>query len=197
MTSYPLPLPGPEFSPGIAPVVDYDAVLDRLAGSAFRRRKHLLGTELDHLRAHGLPEVVTHAQRFVEERLGPAIPEGDGRQTPYRGHPAFIAQHATGTCCRSCLEIWHSIPKGRVLSSAEIAYVTGLIAAWLRREAGLPRDEPGRIVTAVRAPRRGNSNLKLVRTEPSRRSRTDSGVMVLEEREGGRLLRRWLQLELF
>lgn len=35
-----------------------------------------------------------------------------GRQTPYRGHPVFVAQHAAATCCRTCLERWHAIPAG-------------------------------------------------------------------------------------
>lgn len=31
----------------------------------------------------------------------------------------FIAQHATGCCCRGCLERIHKIPKGKALSNEE------------------------------------------------------------------------------
>jgi hypothetical protein len=34
-----------------------------------------------------------------------------------RGHPVFIAQHATATCCRGCLAKWHDIPAGRALTT--------------------------------------------------------------------------------
>jgi hypothetical protein len=49
----------------------------------------------------------------------------DGKQTPMRGHPVFIAQHATATCCRGCLEKWHAIPHGRALSEQEQRYGAG------------------------------------------------------------------------
>lgn len=36
-----------------------------------------------------------HAIDFVEKRLAPAYIPNDGKQTPFKGHPVFIAQHAT------------------------------------------------------------------------------------------------------
>ena len=49
------------------------------------------------------PEVIDrHAADFIRQRLAPAAPINDGKQTPMRGHPVFIAQHATATCCRGC-----------------------------------------------------------------------------------------------
>jgi hypothetical protein len=48
-----------------------------------------------------------------------------------RGHPVFIAQHATATCCRSCLQKWHGIAVGRPLSEAELDHVIGAIMRWL------------------------------------------------------------------
>lgn len=51
------------------------------------------------------PEIIDrHAADFIRQRLAPAAPINDGKQTPMRGHPVFIAQHATATCCRGCLE---------------------------------------------------------------------------------------------
>jgi hypothetical protein len=52
----------------------------------------------------GAEVIDRHAADFVAGRLAPALPNNDGKQTPMRGHPVFIAQHATATCCRGCLE---------------------------------------------------------------------------------------------
>ena len=64
----------------------------------------------------------------------PAEPRHDGRQTPYRNHPVFVAQHATATCCRSCLEKWHGIAKGHQLDRDERTYVVEVIGRWIERE---------------------------------------------------------------
>jgi len=53
-----------------------------------------------------------------------------------RGHPVFVAQHATGCCCRSCLAKWHGIAPGRPLDPAEQAYVVGVLMRWIDREMG-------------------------------------------------------------
>ena len=90
--------------------------------------------ELDYLRDKGLPVVLEHAADFIEKRLAPASPPNDGKQTPMRHHPVFIAQHATATCCRGCLQKWHRIPKGRPLEAAEKQYVVEVIREWLVRQ---------------------------------------------------------------
>jgi hypothetical protein len=108
-----------------------DEVFARLAGSAFRRRFRLREPELGYLRRRGLPAVLEHAAGFVAERLAPALPANDGKQTPMRNHPAFVAQHATATCCRGCLEKWHGIPRGRALDEAETRHVLAALERWL------------------------------------------------------------------
>ena len=80
----------------------------------------------------GRKAVMDHAVEFIERRLAPAYPVRDGKQTPMRGHPVFVAQHATATCCRGCLEKWHGLPRGRSLSDAEQLYVVDVIDRWLR-----------------------------------------------------------------
>ena len=50
---------------------------------------------------------------------------------PWRGHPVFVAQHATGTCCRSCLAKWHGIEDGRLLTGEEQEHVVDAIMRWL------------------------------------------------------------------
>src|SRR5215210_2648641 len=99
-----------------------DDVFAALARSAFRRRFRLQSRERDYLHTRGLDTVTAHARDFVARRLAPASPAKDGKQTPYRGHPVFVAQHATATCCRGCLEKYHGIPRGRELSAEEQAH---------------------------------------------------------------------------
>ncbi|HEX5726711.1 MAG TPA: DUF4186 domain-containing protein [Longimicrobiaceae bacterium] len=114
---------------------DLDALFVRLRGSAFRRRFRLRAAELDYLRRRSLPVVVRHAADLVARRLAPALPPNDGRQTPMRGHPVFVAQHATATCCRGCLRKWHGIPKGRALADEEQRYVVSVLERWLAEQA--------------------------------------------------------------
>lgn len=109
-------------------------VFAALAESSFRRGFRLRGKELEYLRNKGLPVVLEHAADFIEKRLASAFPVNDGKQTPMRHHPVFIAQHATATCCRSCLEKWHGIPQGRALEDTEKQYVLEVIERWLASE---------------------------------------------------------------
>jgi hypothetical protein len=117
-------------------VKDLDAVFAALGDSSFRRRVRLGPRERDYLAAKGLPTVLEHAADFIGQRLAPAEPRNDGKQTPMRGHPVFIAQHATATCCRSCLAKWHGIGKGREMSAEEQEHAVAAIGRWLRREVG-------------------------------------------------------------
>ena len=88
-------------------------ILDKLAKSKFRSRFKLRAKELEYIRDKGLDKIRSHACDFIRDRVAPAEPVNDGKQTPMRGHPVFIAQHATATCCRGCIEKWHKFPKGR------------------------------------------------------------------------------------
>jgi hypothetical protein len=90
---------------------DLDSVFARLAESRFRARFRLGQKEQAYLDTKGLGTVLDHAADFIANRLAPAAPPNEGKQTPMRGHPVFIAQHATATCCRSCLAKWHGIPR--------------------------------------------------------------------------------------
>ncbi len=98
---------------------DLDAVFNALEHSHFRMRFGLGVREQAYLREQGLTEVVNHAHELVARRLAPEAPPNDGKQTPLRGHPVFIAQHATATCCRSCLAKWLGIQAGKMLSREE------------------------------------------------------------------------------
>jgi hypothetical protein len=113
---------------------DLDDLFMALAKSPFRAKFRLSRRELDYFAARGTQTILEHARRFIDERLAPAHPANDGKQTPFRNHPVFVAQHATATCCRGCLEKWHRIPRGQELTPAEREYVVGVIARWLSRE---------------------------------------------------------------
>jgi Domain of unknown function (DUF4186) len=108
-----------------------DEVFDKLKRSSFRQRFRLQRFEQEYLDRKGLDVVLAHAADFVDKRLAPAEPANDGKQTPMRKHPVFVAQHATAKCCRGCLEKWHAIPMGRELSADEKQYVIDVIRRWL------------------------------------------------------------------
>lgn len=106
----------------------------RLAKSDFRSRFHLTKKDRDYIADKGLDTIRSHAVDFARRRLAPENPENDGKQTPMKGHPVFIAQHATACCCRGCLEKWHHIPSGKVLTEDEQAYVVDVLMDWIDRE---------------------------------------------------------------
>jgi len=115
---------------------DLDDLFSALEKSSFRRGFQLRGKDLDYLRDKGLPVVLAHAQDFIAKRLSPAVIPNDGKQTPFRGHPVFVAQHATACCCRGCLEKWHRIPQGRALTAEEEKHVLATLERWLQAQSG-------------------------------------------------------------
>lgn len=113
---------------------DLDNLFVALANSRFRRSFQLRGKDLAYLHEKGLPLVMRHAADFINKRLAPAVLPNEGKQTPYRGHPVFVAQHATACCCRGCLEKWHHIPQQHELAEEEKAYVLSVLERWLQTQ---------------------------------------------------------------
>ena len=111
-----------------------EELFNRLRKSDFRSRFHLNDNDISYISEKGLEVIRSHAQNFVEKRLSAENPENDGKQTPMKGHPVFIAQHATACCCRGCLEKWHNIPAGKVLTKDEQAYITDVLMQWIEAE---------------------------------------------------------------
>ena len=111
-----------------------DPLFARLSRSKFRSRFRLGMKERQYCLEKGAPVIEQHAADFVAKRLAPALPANDGKQTPMRGHPVFIAQHATACCCRGCLAKWHGIPQGVPLSAEQQIYIVGMLMNWMRRE---------------------------------------------------------------
>ena len=95
---------------------------------------HLKDKDIYYIKEKGLDVIKTHAYDFITKRLKPKFIENDGKQTPMKGHPVFIAQHATGCCCRGCLERIHNIKKGHELENKEIDYIVDVIIRWIKKE---------------------------------------------------------------
>ncbi len=109
-----------------------EEVMGRLRKSTFRARFTLKKEDRDYIDLKGWDTIRSHAEDLLRKRIAPADIANDGRQTPWKGHPVFVAQHATGICCRKCLANWHGIPRGRALTEEEIGYLVDLLVYWLR-----------------------------------------------------------------
>jgi hypothetical protein len=110
--------------------------LNALRRSKFRSKFQLTQKDRDYIAVKGLATIKEHAYSFINSRIAPAFPKNDGKQTPMKNHPVFIAQHATATCCRGCISKWHGIEKGRALSEAEVDFIVALIMRWIERQIG-------------------------------------------------------------
>jgi hypothetical protein len=81
---------GPDRAVTEAATKDIDQLFLDLAKSPFRRRFRLRAAEVRYLEKKGMNAVLADAFDLVSKRLGAAKPRNDGKQTPFRGHPAFI-----------------------------------------------------------------------------------------------------------
>lgn len=108
-----------------------EQLFSRLSKSKFRGSFKLGKKERKYLQDKEVSVIEQHARNFVVERLAPALPKNDGKQTPMKNHPVFIAQHATATCCRKCLEKWHGIEMGKELTQQQVDYIVSVIMYWL------------------------------------------------------------------
>ena len=113
---------------------NYNDILNRLSKSKFRKFFHLKAKDFEYIQNKGMDTIRKHAYDFINSRLAPAVIPNDGKQTPMHGHPVFIAEHATATCCRSCLYKWHHIPKNKELNQDEIDYIVNIIMLWINNE---------------------------------------------------------------
>jgi len=108
--------------------------LNDLSKSKFRSSFHLKEKDVLYIKGKGLIKIREHAYDFINKRLAPAIIMNDGKQTPMIGHPVFVGEHATATCCRECLYKWHHIEKNKLLSENEINYIVDVIMTWIEKE---------------------------------------------------------------
>lgn len=112
----------------------YDDVLYKLSKSKFRSSFKLKEKDINYINEKGIEKIKSHASDFINNRLAPDNILNDGKQTPMRGHPVFIAQHACACCCRGCLEKWHHIPKNKQLTEKEVDYIVNLLMSWINKQ---------------------------------------------------------------
>ncbi|MDE5586780.1 MAG: DUF4186 domain-containing protein [Bacilli bacterium] len=111
-----------------------DEILNKLSKSTFRSSFHLRNYMISYIDEKGMDVVRSHATDFVNQKLGVYDPKKDGKQTPMKNHPVFIAMHACAFCCRGCLEKWYQIPKERDLTEEEKKFIVKLLMTWIERE---------------------------------------------------------------
>ena len=120
-------------------------------------RSHFLHEPIDeravaHARRKGRVKLREAVRNRLDRYLASAEPVRDGRQTPFSGNAIFYAQHATACCCRTCLEYWHNIPKGRPLTESELKYCEALIELFLQQRLPKLKDEPEKVAPIRRTP---------------------------------------------
>ncbi len=110
---------------------DWDALKKKLSTNG-RLDKFVLGEpEQEYVTSRGMDILRLHATDFVNKRLAPANPKNDGRQTPTKGHPVFIAQHACGCNDRDAVAEFFNYEKGRELTSDEVSIIVDAILYWI------------------------------------------------------------------
>jgi len=111
-----------------------EQALEKLQRSSFRARFRLTEKDRAYIREKGLDTIRSHAEDFIRKRLAPAQIPNDGKQTPMRGHPVFVAQHACACCCRGCLETWYRVPKNKELTPRQQEKIVNLLVAWIEKQ---------------------------------------------------------------
>lgn len=112
----------------------YNNVIHKFQKSKFRSSFKLKQKDIDYINEKGMSMIKRHAVDFINQKLAPANPENDGKQTPMKNHPVFIAMHACACCCRTCLYKWHKIPMNKELTKDEKNYIYGLLIYWITLE---------------------------------------------------------------
>lgn len=105
-------------------------ILHRLKRSKFRSSFKLREKELKIVEQKGIEKLSKDCFEILEKRIKTKL-KNDGKQTPWKGHPVFVGQHATATCCRKCMEKWHKIPRNKVLNDDELSYFSELVMIWI------------------------------------------------------------------
>lgn len=112
----------------------YSQLFEQLDKSKFRSSFHLKPKDIDYIDSKGLDKIEEHARDFIAKREAPVVIPNDGKQTPMKGHPVFIAQHATATCCRECIRKWHKMKSGVELTQIQQDYLVDVIMKWIKKE---------------------------------------------------------------
>ncbi|MBO5410437.1 MAG: DUF4186 domain-containing protein [Clostridia bacterium] len=117
-----------------------EQALEKLKKSAFRSGFSLKEKDIEYINQKGIDTVRKHAEDIIRNRLAPAVIPNDGRQTPMKGHPVFIAQHACACCCRGCLEKWYKVPQGVQLTEIQQQKIVKLLLAWIENQISISQE---------------------------------------------------------
>ena len=109
-------------------------IFDKLSKSKFRSSFKLKDKDKEYIKSKGIDTIEKHSYDFIESRVSGDNILNDGKQSAMRGHPVFVAQHATATCCRGCIYKWYHIPKNRKLTKEEIDYLVRIIMTWIKKQ---------------------------------------------------------------
>ena len=111
-----------------------DTALEKLQKSDFRRKFKLSAKDIVYINDKGIDVIKSHCKDFIRERLAPSYIPNDGKQTPMRGHPVFVAQHACACCCRGCLNKWYKVKKDTALTDEQQKKIVSLLMRWLEKQ---------------------------------------------------------------
>lgn len=112
----------------------YDELFERLSKSKFRSKFRLREKDIAYIKQKGLDTIKRHAIDFIAKRISPSFIPNDGKQTPMKNHPVFVAQHATACCCRKCINKWHHFPMNIKLTAEQQEYLVNIIMYWIELE---------------------------------------------------------------
>ncbi len=107
--------------------------LYQLSKSKFRSKFHLSDKDKEYIKEKGIDIIEKHTREFLNKNLKIKSVK-DGKQTPYRGHPVFVAQHATATCCRKCMNKWYGISEDIELDDNQINYFIKIIITFIKND---------------------------------------------------------------
>jgi len=110
---------------------DWNEFKQKLGDEGRLEKFTLAEAEQEYVTSRGMEILRLHATDFVNKRLAPAKPKNDGRQTPTKGHPVFIAQHACGCNDRAGVEQFFGFEMGRELTEDEVNKIVDVILRWI------------------------------------------------------------------
>ena len=112
----------------------FNSILLQLSKSPVYNEIYLTQKERKYYLERNCEEMRKETEEIVRKSLEKKISPKKDKHTRQWGHPVYVAQRATGCCCRKCLYEWHNIPVNRRMTENEVRYVTDLLMEWMKRD---------------------------------------------------------------
>lgn len=106
----------------------------------------------------GRMALLNGTESFLRKHVASPKDAFDGRRvpwpdkTPEKMNPYHYGQHATATCCRSCIETWYGIAPEEPISDRAIDFFTVLVNAFIVERFPTLLDEPQAVPPIRRSP---------------------------------------------